>query len=173
MNAYRSEIDNLIATVTRTVNGSSQSVAEGVDQARIRGVELQVGSELLGWQWQANYSLMDAQNRSKRSVGDTTYYGKELNRRPGQLFNLDLDRAFGDVSVGASLHAQDSTYDDLANQDELAGFATLDLRGEYRLNREWRLQTRVANLFDADYQTVDGYNQPGQAVYFSVRYQAL
>ncbi len=173
VNAYRSEIDNLIATVTRTVNGSSQSVAEGVDQARIRGVELQVGSELLGWQWQANYSLMDAQNRSKRSVGDTTYYGKELNRRPGQLFNLDLDRAFGDVSVGASLHAQDSTYDDLANQDELAGFATLDLRGEYRLNREWRLQTRVANLFDADYQTVDGYNQPGQAVYFSVRYQAL
>lgn len=173
VNAYRSEIDNLIATVTRTVNGSSQSVAEGVDQARIRGVELQVGSELLGWQWQANYSLMDAQNRSKRSVGDTTYYGKELNRRPGQLFNLDLDRAFGDVSVGASLHAQDSTYDDLANQDELAGFATLDLRGEYRLNREWRLQSRVANLFDADYQTVDGYNQPGQAVYFSVRYQAL
>ena len=94
-------------------------------------------------------------------------------RCPGQLFNLDLDRAFGDVSVGASLHAQDSTYDDLANQDELAGFATLDLRGEYRPNREWRLQSRVANLFDADYQTVDGYNQPGQAVYFSVRYQAL
>jgi vitamin B12 transporter len=169
-NAYRSEIDNLIATVR--VNGISQ--AQGVDQARIRGLELLVGSELFGWQWRANYTLMDAENRSQRSSrGGIPYYGKDLNRRPSQLFNLDIDRAIGAFSVGASLHAQNSTYDDLENQSELAGFATLDLRGEYRLTPEWRLQTRVANLLDADYQTAEGFNQPGQAVYFTVRYQAL
>ena len=56
---------------------------------------------------------------------------------------------------------------------DAAGFATLDLRGEYRLNREWRVQTRLANLLDADYQTAEGFNQPGQAVYLTVRYQAL
>lgn len=173
VNAYRSEIDNLIATVTRTVNGKRQSLAEGVDQARIRGVELQLGSQWLGWQWQANYSLMDAENRSERSVGGIAYRGKDLNRRPGQLFNLDLDRDFGALSLGASLSAQDSSYDDLANQTELAGFATVDLRGEYRLSPEWRVQTRLSNLFDADYQTAEGYNQPGQAVYFTLRYQAL
>mgnify|MGYP006188474075 CR=1 FL=1 len=122
MNAYRTEIDNLIATVR--VNGISQ--AQGVDQARIRGLELLIGSELFGWQWNANYSLMDAENRSPRSSGSgIPYYGKELNRRPSQLFNLDIDRAFGDFSVGTSLHAQNSTYDDLENQRELAGFATL------------------------------------------------
>ncbi len=170
VNAYRTEIDNLIATVR--VNGISQ--AQGVDQARIRGLELLVGSELFGWQWNANYTLMDAENRSARSSRTgIPYYGKELNRRPSQLFNLDIDRAFGDFSVGTSLHAQNSTYDDLENQLELAGFATLDLRGEYRLNREWRLQTRLANLLDADYQTAEGFNQPGQAVYLTVRYQAL
>nr|WP_298144106.1 TonB-dependent vitamin B12 receptor [uncultured Pseudomonas sp.] len=170
VNAYRTEIDNLIATVR--VNGLSQ--AQGVDQARIRGLELLVGSELLGWQWNANYALMDAQNRSQRSSrSGIPYYGKELNRRPSQLFNLDIDRAIGAFAIGASLHAQNSTYDDLENQRELAGFATLDLRGEYRLNREWRLQTRIANLLDADYQTAEGFNQPGQAVYFTLRYQAL
>lgn len=169
-NAYRSEIDNLIATVR--VNGISQ--AQGVDQACIRGLELLVGSELFGWQWNANYTLMDAENRSQRaSRSGIPYYGKELNRRPSQLFNLDVDRAIGDFSIGASLHAQNSTYDDLENQSELAGFATLDLRGEYRLTREWRLQTRLANLLDADYQTAEGFNQPGQAVYFTLRYQAL
>ncbi len=165
VNAYRTSIDNLIANVR--VNGNLR--AEGVDKARIRGLELALGSTLLGWDWSANYTLMDAENRSKR--GDL--YGKDLNRRPSQLFNLDVDRAFGDFSVGASLHAQDSSYDDLDNQTELAGFATLDLRGEYRIDKAWRLQTRLANLFDADYRTIEGFNQPGQAVYVTVRYQAL
>ena len=48
-----------------------------------------------------------------------------------------------------------------------------DLRGEYRITPEWRLQARVANLLDADYETAEGYNQPGQAAYLTVRYRAL
>jgi vitamin B12 transporter len=138
VNAYRSEIDNLIATVNTVVGGQTQSRAEGVDLARIRGLELQLGSEWLGWQWTANYSLMSAENRSERSSRTgIAYYGKQLNRRPGQLFNLDMDRAFGAFSVGASVYAQNSTFDDLENQTELSGFATVDLRGEYRLTPEW------------------------------------
>ena len=174
VNAYRSEIDNLIATVNTVVGGQTQSRAEGVDLARIRGLELQLGSEWLGWQWAANYSLMSAENRSERSSRNgIAYYGKQLNRRPGQLFNLDMDRTFGAFSVGASVYAQNSTFDDLENQTELSGFATVDLRGEYRLTPEWRLQARAANLLDVDYHTVEGFNQPGQAFYLTVRYQAL
>ena len=41
------------------------------------------------------------------------------------------------------------------------------------MSPEWRLQARVANLLDADYETARGYNQPGQAAYLTVRYQAL
>ena len=173
VNAYRTEVEDLIAYVTTKVNNKSVSKAETVDEARIRGVELVLGSEWLGWQWNANYSLMDAENRSRRVKKGIAYYGKDLNRRPSQLFNLDLDRRFGDLSLGASLHAQNSTYDDLENQTELAGFATLDLRGEYRIDPEWRLQARIANLLDADYETAQGFNQPGQAVYLTLRYQAL
>ena len=68
---------------------------------------------------------------------------------------------------------QGTSYDDLANRNKVAGYATLDLRGEYWLNEEWRLQAKVTNLLDADYETALDYNQPGQAVFFSVRYQAL
>lgn len=173
VNAYRTEIADLIATVTTQINNRSVSQAEGVDDARIRGVELLLGSELLGWRWQANYSVMEAENRSRRVKNGIAYYGKDLNRRPSQLFNLDLDRNFGGLGLGASLHAQNATYDDLENQKELSGFATLDLRSEYRLSPEWRLQARIANLLDVDYATVEGFNQPGQAVYLTVRYQAL
>ena len=169
-NVYRTQADDLISSVR--VNG--RSLAQGVDEARIRGLELQLGSEWLGWQWNAGYSLMDAENRSPRSSrSGIPYYRKDLNRRPAQTLKLDADRAFGRFSLGASLYAQDSTYDDLENRDELSGYASLDLRGEYRLDDEWRLQARVTNLLDADYETAADYNQPGQAVYFTVRYQVL
>jgi vitamin B12 transporter len=154
------------------VNGQSQ--AQGVDTARIRGIELVLGSELMGWDWQANYSLISAENRSKRLAPDgQPVYGRELNRRPGQLLNLDIDRRFADLSLGASLHVQESTYDDPANQVELDGFVTLDLRAEYRLSPTWRLQSRVSNLLDAQYQTADGFNQPGRGLHLTLRYQTL
>ncbi|MNE97304.1 vitamin B12/cobalamin outer membrane transporter [compost metagenome] len=89
------------------------------------------------------------------------------------MFNLDLDRRFGRFGIGATLHAEGRSYNDLANRERVAGYATVDLRGEYWLTEEWRLQAKVTNLLDADYETALDYNQPGQAVFFSVRYQAL
>ncbi|WP_372868626.1 TonB-dependent receptor domain-containing protein, partial [Pseudomonas sp.] len=162
VNAFRTRIDDLIAY------DASIKAPANVDEARIRGVELVLASQLLGWDWNANYSLMEPENRSG-GAND----GNELARRAKQLFNLDLDRRFGAFNLGASLHAEGQRYDDLANTKELAGYATLDLRGEYRIDPEWRLQARVANLLDADYETAQGYNQPGQAVYLTLRYQAL
>ncbi len=162
VNAFRTEVEDLIAY------DASIMAPANVAEARIRGVELLLGSQLLGWDWNANYTLMEPENRSS-GAND----GNELARRAKQLFNLDLDRRLGDFSVGASLHAEGQRFDDLKNQKELSGYATLDLRGEYRIDPEWRLQTRIANLLDADYETAEGYNQPGQAVYLTVRYQAL
>ena len=49
-------------------------------------------------------------------------------------------------------------------------FATVDLQGEYRVARDWRLQARIANLLDEQYETVAYYNQPGRAVYITLRY---
>jgi len=162
VSAYRTVVDDLIAY------DASISAPANVQEARIRGVELVLGSQLLGWDWNANYSLLEPENRSAGANR-----GNELARRAKQLFNLDLDRRLGAFSVGASLHAEGQRYDDLANTRELSGYATLDLRGEYRITPEWRLQARVANLLDADYETAEGYNQPGQAAYLTVRYQAL
>jgi vitamin B12 transporter len=162
VNAYRTLVDDLIAY------DASIFAPANIQRARIRGAELLLGSQLLGWDWNANYSLLDPENRSAGANR-----GNELPRRARQLFNLDVDRRLGAFSVGASLHAEGQRFDDLANSKELSGYATLDLRGEYRITPEWRLQARVANLLDADYETADGYNQPGQAAYLTVRYQAL
>jgi len=55
----------------------------------------------------------------------------------------------------------------------LPGYALVDLRSEYRVNEEWRLQARLSNLFDRDYETAQTYEQPGRAIHFTLRYQAL
>lgn len=161
VNLYRTVVDDLIAY------DSARRAPDNIDQARIRGVELQLGSQWRDWVWNVNASLLDPESRASGSRGN------DLPRRARQLFNLDLDRRFDALSLGASLHAEGRRYDDLANNNRLSGFATLDLRGEYQLSPEWRLQARLSNLLDADYQTTLGYEQPGRAVLFGVRYQAL
>ena len=62
-------------------------------------------------------------------------------------------------------------YDDLANNTKLDSYATLDLRAEYRPAPAWRLQARLENLTDADYETAAYYNQPGRGLYLTLRYQ--
>ena len=63
-------------------------------------------------------------------------------------------------------------YDNAANTTRLGGYTTTDLRGEYEINPEWRLQARVENLFDKRYQTANGYNQEGFGAFLTLRYQA-
>ena len=58
VNAYRTVVDDLIAY------DASISAPANVQEARIRGVELVLGSQLLGWDWNANYSLLEPENRS-------------------------------------------------------------------------------------------------------------
>ena len=119
-----------------------------------------------GFDFGATLTLLDPKNRSAGA-----YDGKVLPRRSKQIARLDVDRAFGPWHLGATLHAQGHRYDDAANTRRLGGFATLDLRAEYELTRDWRVQARVANAGDKDYQTAYLYPQPGRSVFVTLRYQ--
>ncbi len=142
---------------------------ENVDVARIRGIETSVATVLAGWNVAANMTFMDPQDRSKAN------HGHLLQRRAKRQFNLDLDRQFGAVGLGASLYAASERFDKASNAEDsrMPGYALVDLRSEYRFDEAWRLQVKLANLFDRDYETAQTYEQPGRAVYFTVRYQAL
>jgi vitamin B12 transporter len=39
------------------------------------------------------------------------------------------------------------------------------------LNPDWRLQARIENLFDKDYETAYLFNQPGRSAWLTLRYQ--
>ncbi|WP_028240835.1 TonB-dependent vitamin B12 receptor [Stutzerimonas azotifigens] len=164
VNAYENQIEDLIVWA-----GTSPMRPENVDVARIRGIETTVATVLAGWDLAANLTFMDPQDRSKAN------HGHLLQRRAKRQFNLDLDRQFGTVGLGASLYAASERFDKASNAEDsrMPGYALVDLRGEYRLDDAWRLQARLANLFDREYETTQTYEQPGRALYFTVRYQAL
>ncbi|MDL2199633.1 TonB-dependent vitamin B12 receptor [Halopseudomonas aestusnigri] len=163
-NAFRNDIDDMIASVR--VGGVS--MAENVDKARITGLELEVLTQQLGWNWQANLTLQDPENRSSSANDDLL-----LRRVPEQIFNLDVDRRFGRIGLGASVHAEGRRWDNATNTSDLHGYNTVELRAEYWLSHAWRVQARVSNLFDNEYETAATYTQPGRAGYLTLRYQPL
>ncbi len=61
-------------------------------------------------------------------------------------------------------------FDDLANKVRLDGYALVDLRAEYQITPELRLQARLENALDEEYETAYLFNQPGRAVYLTLRY---
>jgi vitamin B12 transporter len=157
---YRMRIDDLIAF------DSAISLPNNIDSARLTGFEGTLGSRLLGWDVNASLTLSDPENRVAGANR-----GNVLPRRSERSVRLDVDREFGALRVGASLLAEGRRYDDVANTRRLSGYGTVDLRAEYALHREWRLQARVENLFDKDYETAAFFNQQGRGLFVTLRYQ--
>ncbi|MGK0673869.1 MAG: TonB-dependent vitamin B12 receptor [Halothiobacillaceae bacterium] len=154
--AFQTTVEDLI--VYNVVTFST----ENIDEARIRGLEGHLSGRLGGFNIDTALTLLDPEDRNT---------GKTLPRRAKQSLSVDVDRSLGVWSFGGRLYAAGKRYDDLANTVELDPYATLDVRAEYRLQRDWRLQAKVSNLFDADYETAYLYNQPGRAFLITLRYQ--
>ena len=159
INAFRSEVENLIA------HDSATNSPGNVSRVRIHGLEAALGAQVSGFDLSASLTLLDPRNR------DAAARGKQLVRRPRQVVRVDVDRTLGRFDVGATVHAEGSRYDDLANTRRIGGFYTADLRAAYRPGGAWSVQGRVENLFDRRYETVSAFNQPGRGFFITLRYR--
>ncbi len=160
LHAYETDIDDLIAY------DAAIFAPANIQQTRIRGVEASVGTAIAAWQINAQFTWLDAENRTE-GAND----GNELPRRPSHTAQLDVDRAFGRYSAGASLTVADSSYDDLGNENELDSYEIVDLRAAVDLAPSWQLQATLNNVFDEEYETARFYNQADRNVFFTLRYQ--
>lgn len=161
LHAYETRVTDLIV-----LDASNSYLPSNIDSARIDGIEAEAATRLYGWDLHGNLSLLRPVD-----AGGGSNDGKVLPRRAQRTLMLDADRSFGAWSLGATLRAEGGRYEDVKNTIRLAGYATVDLRTEYRLARAWRVQAKVENLFNKDYQTAYLYNQPGRGVYVMLRYQ--
>jgi vitamin B12 transporter len=164
---FRTDLNNLITwacTVNCTdadwLNDVWQPV--NVNRARIDGIELALSGDLAGWATRVAITVLDPRDEATGNV---------LARRSREALRVDTDRVFDSFGLGATLIAEGDRYDDPDNTQELAGYATLDLRADYAVAHDWRLGARIENVFDQDYQTAAGYAQPERSYYLTLAWR--
>ncbi len=112
----------------------------------------------------ASLDHVDARNVEGRNVG------MQLRRRARNAARAQADWTTGAYTLGVSVLAFSSRFDDTTNTRRLPGYAWLDMHAEWALAPEWTLAARLNNVANKDYQTALGYNQPGREAYLSVRF---
>lgn len=136
-----------------------------VPRTRIDGIVLSWEGRFAGLVTGASYERLDPRN-----VTEGANYGKQLPRRSKDAFRAQADWLFGPYGVGATVSAFSGRYEDAANTLRMGGFATVDLRADWRYDRDWTVGLRVDNLADKQYETSYGYNTLGRASYVTVRW---
>ena len=152
LSAYRNDVRDLISW------DAALNLPANIDRARITGLEGVISGKLAGWDVRATATLLNARDDAAGGL----YDGNALPRRPRRSARFDADRSFGRFSFGASWYVAAHTYDDIANQHPLGGYALINLRAGWQVNRDWKLQLALNNVFDKDCETAWFYNQPGR-----------
>jgi len=143
---------------------ASGDTPTNIPKACIDGITLAYQGRLGATAVSASLDHLDA-----RSVqGDNA--GRALPRRARNAARLAADHTIDRVDLGATMVAFGERYDDARNERRLPGYATLDMRADWRFATEWTLGARLNNVADKAYETVYGYNQPGRELYVSLRY---
>ncbi|WP_372825688.1 TonB-dependent receptor domain-containing protein [Polaromonas sp.] len=137
-------------------------IVTNIPQAKIKGWTLSYRGHQGRWAYRTALDLLDARNALNNL---------KLPRRADEQLTASVDYAVDAWKLGASVLAVTDRFDDVANRVRLGGFVTADLYADYALVKDWTLQTRLNNVGDKSYQTANGFNQPGRAVYVTLRWQ--
>lgn len=138
---------------------------ENIARAKVTGVELTVGWRRDGWRADVNATYLDTENR------DT---GERLLRRAPLTLNAALYYDAGRWSLGGEVGHTDRRSDGDLNTfviKDLAAYTLVRLAASYSVTRQLRLKLRAENVFDEDYELLDGYNTWGRAVFGAIEWR--
>ncbi len=141
---------------------TSTTNPQNVPRARIDGYTLSYDGVYGPLSFNASVDAMNPRNELT---------GKRLPRRSADLARVGADYAVGPWTLGASVLRAGKSFDDTANTRLLGAHTTADLYVDYVVNPEWKVQTKLNNLTNRQYETAYGYNQPGRAVYVTLGYR--
>jgi len=133
---------------------------ENVASTNNHGLELSYNGVLGKTELGASLTLQDPINAST---------GERLLRRAATLASASLWQPIGAWRVGVQGAYVGARTDN--GGVTLASYALFNVLAQCELGQGVQLFGRIENLFDAKYQTVYGYNQPGFAAYLGVRWK--
>lgn len=156
---FQNDISDLI-----TFSGTTMV---NLDEARIRGIELEGGLSVATLEIQGNISWIDAEDKNT---------GEALLRRPKQSAAISLGRSWNNFSASLQAHyvgkSEDMDWSAWpAARVELDAYSLLDLKLDYQLSNKLELFASFTNILDKEYETVLNYNQPGFESLIGLRFR--
>lgn len=168
LTGFNNRIRNLIQW-EETAAGSSFYTPRNVGEARISGWTAAFATRLAAWTFDAHVTAQDPRDQAT---------GEYLTRRARKFGTLAIGRDSGHWSGGLEIQATGPRYDapdftTKRNTKKLGGYSLVNLRGEYRLGRDWSLVGRIDNLFNREYElarsSTSAYAALATTVFFGAR----
>lgn len=151
--AYHSAIRDLIA-----FEGVNYQ-ALNVQKADIKGAEMTLSGSAGAWQWRTQASWTQAINEST---------GNTLLRRPKHKGLVDVRYHYSDaLELGMAVSGTARRPDFGAT---LPGYGRIDVTASWAMAPRWRLEGRLENLGNRDYQLIHGYATPGRSLFLRLNY---
>ncbi|WP_415887572.1 TonB-dependent receptor [Neptuniibacter sp. QD29_5] len=156
---------------------TSEGYFDNVGKTRRMGLELAVRKQYHNLNLALSYTYMNATFQTafdsvsnNNPLGDTrpVEKGDSIPGLPEHNLKLVADWAVSPkLDLGAEVTYQSSQYyrGDEANENEkVDGFALLNLRGMYKLNKTVELFARIDNVFDKEYETFGVYGESDEVL---------
>ncbi len=162
---YENKIRNLIAL-------DANFVPFNANQATLKGMTLAGSQQFDRWLLSGSVDIQSPRTNDTHNL---------LVRRANRNARANLSYVYNDWRFGLEMLASSTRYNDLANTQALDGYALFNLNAEYKLNRHWKVQTRLNNVLDKDYALAyEGnpnttgfvYNTPGANLFVNIRWDA-
>lgn len=163
LNAYRNDIDNLIAFKS----GNPISTYENIGKAEIKGIEWVGELETGIFHHQLTYQYVDPRNKDTNEV---------LARRAKQQVKYQLDWPIYSVDMGLTYQYIGSRYDTAyydngsSQRLKLGGVSLWDITAAYPITSHLIIRGKIANMFDKDYETAYGYHTAGREYFLTGSY---
>jgi vitamin B12 transporter len=175
LHAYQTDIHDLITYLP------PDYTPVNLDEARIRGVELEGAWRQGDWMLSGQATGLDPVDRSPATPGNPSTYGNLLPRRAQSSAFVEVRRTlWSRASLAARGRWQGRRFDDLANTVPLGGYFLLDFLADASFGDGWSVEGRIANALGRTYYTaanenppnpITYYNQPGRELSLTVRYR--
>ncbi len=149
---YRTVIDNLIEWKP---DENYAYYPDNVNQAKIKGAELTLSTQLAEVSHQLQLTYLDAKD------ADTD---QPLIRRAKQTAHYQLGYQWSQLTLQAGIYYQGAREDiQWPSTITLPSYTLVNLSAQYQVNTKWKISFKVNNLFDRNYQSVNNYlGQPIQ-----------
>ena len=145
---------------TRNLISTVNSRYTNIGRAKSTGVELNMMTDVLGLDVAANLTWQNPKDREKEV---------QLAKRSRFFGSLNVSKTVGSWYFGGDVQYNTHRYDDtFAGRYDLSSYWLVNLNARYDINRNVSLYARIENLFDKDYETTWGYNQPDRGAYVGV-----